>query len=210
MVQEYVFFSIHYPNILIAKIPSLPYTMQVYSILLSYETLEKHPCTPYFLPKTLHRVKVYSNEPHSGASFPRLIECTRWALRSTASSAMHIWGKELQVVLHQRLSQARLLCTDRLANPLQATSCPGDVMLFRVLCAVRTWLRNYWQLHYMLLLVQLFASSASSHCKHDMGTLSKERFVDFALPLSASSFARLQYSYNWTDQQVLWAFFLQQ
>ena len=76
MVQQYVFFSIHYPdkNILIAKFPSLP--VQVYSILLCCETLEKHP-PPTFCPISCIGLKFTQMSAHPGASFVRLIQCTR-------------------------------------------------------------------------------------------------------------------------------------
>ena len=48
----------------------------------------------------------------------------------------------------------------------------GDVVPFRVLCAVRTRLQSRWWFHCTLLFVQLFASRASSRCKQDMGALS--------------------------------------
>ena len=48
----------------------------------------------------------------------------------------------------------------------------GDVVPFRVLCAVRTRLRSRWWFRCTLLFVQLVASRASSRCKQDMGALS--------------------------------------
>ena len=54
-----------------------------------------------------------------------------------------------------------------------AVSSRWHIVLFRVLCAVRLWVWSRWWLRCTLLLfVQLFASRASSRCKHDMGTLS--------------------------------------
>ena len=46
------------------------------------------------------------------------------------------------------------------------------IVPFRVLCAIRTRLRSHWWFHCTLFCVQLFASRASSRCKHDMGALS--------------------------------------
>ena len=54
----------------------------------------------------------------------------------------------------------------------RATPCSqwcADVVLFRVLCVVRTLLQIRWWLHCALLFAQLFASRASNCCKHDMG-----------------------------------------
>ena len=43
----------------------------------------------------------FTQSAHPGASFA-------WCLRSTATSTMHIWGKKLRVILHQRLLKASL------------------------------------------------------------------------------------------------------
>ena len=52
-----------------------------------------------------YRVKVYSNE-HPPWSKLRMVDGVYlWSLRSTATSAMHIWGKKLRVMLHRRLLQ---------------------------------------------------------------------------------------------------------
>ena len=51
---------------------------------------------------------------------------------------------------------------------LQATlHAHGDMVVFRVLCAIRTSMTLK-----PFLFVQLFASKASCRCKHDMGVLS--------------------------------------
>ena len=47
-----------------------------------------------------------------------------------------------------------------------------QVVRFRVLCAVWTRLWSCWWFRCTLFCVQLFASRALSHCKHDMGALS--------------------------------------
>ena len=45
----------------------------------------------------------------------------------------------------------------------------AHMVLFRVLCAVRTCNQSRWWLRCMLLFVQLFASRALICCKHDVG-----------------------------------------
>ena len=44
----------------------------------------------------------------------------------------------------------------------------GDMVQFRALNAIRTWLQTHWQARYTLLFVKLFALRVLSHCKHDM------------------------------------------
>ena len=48
----------------------------------------------------------------------------------------------------------------------------GDMVLFTVLCAIRTQLRSRWCFYCTLLFVQFFPSKASSCGKHHMGALS--------------------------------------
>ena len=66
------------------------------------------------------------------------------------------------VILHWRLLQANKL-----------HNVHGDMVPFRVLCAVRTRLWSCWWFCCTWLFFQLFALRASSHCKYDMGTLSQ-------------------------------------
>ena len=71
------------------------------------------------------------------------------------------------VILHQRH-----LCVDE--RTYCSTYCldKGDKVLFRVLCVIRTLLWSCWWFHCALLVVLLFTSRASSHCKYNMGALS--------------------------------------
>ena len=50
------------------------------------------------------------------------------------------------------------------SNPPLKIHAHGDMMPFRVLCAIRTWLSNHWWFHCMLLFVQLLASRSLSRC----------------------------------------------
>ena len=91
--------------------------------------------------------------PHPRMSFV-------WSLRSTATSAMHISGKKLWVILHWRH-----LCIE--GHSYRELQWCGAV-----LCAVRAQLWSRWWSYCMLLFVQLLASRAFICYKHDMGTLS--------------------------------------
>ena len=69
----------------------------------------------------------------------------------------------------------RHLCVDERDAHHELHNAYGDMVPFRVLCAVRTQPlrhRSRWWLHCMVLFVQLSALRGSSHCKHDMGALS--------------------------------------
>ena len=98
---------------------------------------------------------------HTGASFT-------WSLRSTASSAVHIWGKKLRVILHRRLLQGRTKIM-RYMYALWATPCSlwhGTVQ--SVVCHQDSTSKLLVVLLYITA-CQLFASS---RYKHDMGALS--------------------------------------
>ena len=66
----------------------------------------------------------------------------------------------------------RHLCVDE--RTYCSTYCldKGDKVVLRVLCVIRTLLWSCWWFHWALLVVLLFASRASSHCKYNMGALS--------------------------------------
>ena len=89
----------------------------------------------------------------------------------------------------------------------------GDIVPFRVLCAVRTRLRSRWWFRCTLLFVRLFASKASSSGKHDMGALSwlnvetLERaptplFGRLASPLGALSRETTVYEHDYMPYEV--------
>ena len=72
---------------------------------------------------------------HPGASFA-------WSLRHTASSAMHIWGTKLHVILHWRLHRQMKLMQWVAHRKLHDVH--SHIVPFRVLCAIRTQLWSCW------------------------------------------------------------------
>ena len=75
--------------------------------------VKEHPPLTFY-PNFLHRSKFTQMSTHPWPS-------CGWRLRSTASSAIHIWGKKLCVILHQRLLQGIFVQTD-VANAVYTMS----------------------------------------------------------------------------------------
>ena len=95
---------------------------------------------------------------HPGASFA-------WSLRNTASSvSCNTILKDTKT--HLCIDGCRMM--DNVHHELHRAHC--ELVLFRVLCAVRTRLWSQWWFYctllFVLLIAQLFALRASNHWKH--------------------------------------------
>ena len=95
------------------------------------------------------KVKDYLNEHPLWSKLHVASGVFSWSLRSTTTRAMHI---KVHVIFYQRLLHIRRFWTDRCSYCGVHASYTTLMVLFRVLCAVISWLWSHWWLfvHYCL------------------------------------------------------------
>ena len=172
----------------------------IYIQVMYCSRVKEYPPTPSFWPNFLFRVKVHLNVCPAWSELCVAIGVQSWSLRSTASSTRHIWGKKLRVILHRRLLQDSIAQTD-----VADVACTASYTMLTVTwCCSEHCAPSGLDFKAAGGSVVRCCLSASSHCKHDMGTLSwlNVETLERAQRCSAHgrSFARPWYIHYFCDQ----------